>query len=291
MVLEQPPSKTHVSAGKTVYSWIRARNLMVSDVLTWKFYANNALWTQYSFSPSATYPSSWWYLNWTLNSTNYGNWRVDVLRNNVVIAQQHFTYNPSPNQLPELPNRTMMVPTAYDLTDSFQGNDPDGSIFRYEVLTQPIHGTVETFAGRNRKFTYRSYQGFVGRDSFRVRAVDDENVPGAAAYHVFDVVSTTAVESGADGLALQLTAISPHPVSGSAEIAYTLPRRTTVRVELFDPSGARVRMLEGGERAAGRHSVAWDARDDRGRRIPAGIYFLRLSDGRSFVSRRMVVAR
>ncbi|MGH2568332.1 MAG: M23 family metallopeptidase, partial [Bacteroidota bacterium] len=90
MISERPPSKTHVTAGTTIYSWIRLRNVLSSDVLTWKFYANNSLWNEYSFSPSDTYSSSWWYIYWNLpaSGTLYGNWKIEIYRNGALIAEQ-----------------------------------------------------------------------------------------------------------------------------------------------------------------------------------------------------------
>ncbi len=291
VVLEKPPSKTHVSSGKTVYSWIRVRNAQKSDVFTWKFYANGTLWAQYGYSPTGTYASSWWYLNWNLNSTNYGSWRIDVLRNNAVIAQQFFSYDANSNQPPTLPNRTVMAPTGYEFTDEFRGADFDGSIHRYELVAPPRNGTLRMFGGRARKFTYQSLAGYFGRDSFQVRPVDDENVPGATATYVFDLVSSTAVGGGSADAGLRVTGIAPNPIRDVAEIACALPRAGRVTLEVFDPNGARVRTLGSGDRAPGRWIARWNTRDDSGREVPAGIYFLRLRDGRASVTRRVVVAR
>ena len=56
-------------------------------------------------------------------------------------------------------------------------------------------------------------------------------------------------------------------------------------------SGARIRALLVGERRAGPHEVAWDGRDDRGRRVAAGAYFLRLRAGEASVTRKVLRIR
>lgn len=69
---------------------------------------------------------------------------------------------------------------------------------------------------------------------------------------------------------------SPNPFRGSAALRFGLARAGEVRLELFDVGGRRVRMLAEGVRSAGSHMVPWDGRDDGGRPVGAGIYFVRL---------------
>ena len=59
-------------------------------------------------------------------------------------------------------------------------------------------------------------------------------------------------------------------------IPYDLPRGGEVRVGVYDVSGRAVRTLVRGVEAAGTHRVAWDGRDDRGRVVGSGMYFVRL---------------
>jgi flagellar hook assembly protein FlgD len=40
-----------------------------------------------------------------------------------------------------------------------------------------------------------------------------------------------------------------------------------------------VRSLEEGITPAGRHRITWDGRDDRGRQVASGVYWLRLEAG------------
>ena len=50
-----------------------------------------------------------------------------------------------------------------------------------------------------------------------------------------------------------------------------------------------IRVLDEGNRAAGRHSVDWDGRDSTGRQVAAGIYFYRLSAGAEVLTRKLTV--
>jgi len=99
----------------------------------------------------------------------------------------------------------------------------------------------------------------------------------------------------------------PNPVQGgSTHIDFVVPGAVTaagarpgvpaapgadprVRLQLFDVTGRRVRVLADGALAAGRHTLVWDGRLEGGRRAPAGIYFYRLELGAGRVETRKLL--
>ena len=50
-----------------------------------------------------------------------------------------------------------------------------------------------------------------------------------------------------------------------------------MRLELFDLTGRRTRVLAAGPMSRGEHLVTWDRRDDQGTVVESGVYFARLS--------------
>jgi serine protease len=69
---------------------------------------------------------------------------------------------------------------------------------------------------------------------------------------------------------------NPNPFTGSTHIRYETPRNISqASIAVCDVQGRLVRNLLQGAVPAGRHSVDWDARDSSGRRVAAGIYFVR----------------
>ena len=80
----------------------------------------------------------------------------------------------------------------------------------------------------------------------------------------------------------------PNPASAEATIDYETEVSGPVELSVFDPAGRRVRTLERGLMAPGRHTAVWDGRDDRGGRAPAGLYFLRLRSADRAASRRIL---
>jgi len=88
---------------------------------------------------------------------------------------------------------------------------------------------------------------------------------------------------------LALSAASPDPVRTRTRFAYTLPADGELALTIHGLDGRRVRMLATGTAAAGPHESHWDARDDTGRRVAAGVYFARLESRGQVVGRRLVV--
>ena len=73
-----------------------------------------------------------------------------------------------------------------------------------------------------------------------------------------------------------LRAPEPNPFRDRTEVRFSLPAAAESRLAVFDVTGRRVRELAMGVLATGEHRVVWDGRDDAGRLVGTGSYFLRL---------------
>ena len=71
----------------------------------------------------------------------------------------------------------------------------------------------------------------------------------------------------------------PNPSRGRATLELTLPRSAMVTVEIFEPTGRRVRTLRNAWTAPGRTPLTWDGRKEDGARMHAGVYLYRWSAG------------
>ena len=70
--------------------------------------------------------------------------------------------------------------------------------------------------------------------------------------------------------------LAPNPFSGGTGVSFTLSHADEVQVGVYDLSGRVVRSLQRGKLAAGSHRFDWNGRDEQGRKVPAGVYFVRL---------------
>jgi hypothetical protein len=89
----------------------------------------------------------------------------------------------------------------------------------------------------------------------------------------FTVTTTTAV-AGAPPVASLLA--GPNPSAGGMQIRYFVPAVLTSRLAIYDPQGRLVRRLDAPPSAAGWGETTWDGRDDAGRRVASGSYWVRL---------------
>jgi hypothetical protein len=87
------------------------------------------------------------------------------------------------------------------------------------------------------------------------------------------------------------TGTYPNPFGRDVTLAFTLGRQERVSITIYDGRGARVCSVFNGSRPAGRHQVAWDGRDDGGRRVAAGVYYVQLVSGKYHSARNVVLLK
>ena len=74
-----------------------------------------------------------------------------------------------------------------------------------------------------------------------------------------------------------LLAPHPNPFQSSVVLSFELEKTEEVRIDIFDISGKRVREFLVGVYDAGRTELTWGGRDDLGRLLSSGIYFVRMA--------------
>jgi hypothetical protein len=104
------------------------------------------------------------------------------------------------------------------------------------------------------------------------------------------VGTTAAGEVPATESVFGLARSGRHPWVGAGTVVVRLAARGEAELVVVDVMGRRVRTLwDGAEAAAGEHRVIWDGRDEAGRRVPSGIYWVRLRSGSRQAVERLVL--
>jgi len=109
-----------------------------------------------------------------------------------------------------------------------------------------------------------------------------------AAAHGLGLYSTTDVAPGGGARSLWLDPAAPNPTREGIRIRFGLAEPGWVEAVVADVSGRIVRSLAPASMTAGGHELTWDGRDDWGRRLAPGIYFVRVRAG-SFSATQTVV--
>lgn len=69
--------------------------------------------------------------------------------------------------------------------------------------------------------------------------------------------------------------VDPNPFNPATTISFELEASARVSVRIFDVAGRLLRTLASENLGAGPHRIDWDGRDDLGRQVSSGIYFVR----------------
>ena len=88
-----------------------------------------------------------------------------------------------------------------------------------------------------------------------------------------------------------LLANSPNPFRGATEINYQVAAEGPVRLVLYNGLGQLVRTLVDGRLGPGRYAARWDARNDAGQRLSAGVYLARLQAGNQAMTQKMILVK
>jgi len=83
----------------------------------------------------------------------------------------------------------------------------------------------------------------------------------------------------------------PNPFNPSTTISYELPRRSEVKITVYNLLGREVRELVSEIQPAGRHSVVWDGANKNGKRAASGLYFYRIVADEYVNSRKMIMLK
>jgi hypothetical protein len=96
---------------------------------------------------------------------------------------------------------------------------------------------------------------------------------------VYDATGVSEYSSLMTSEATTFFGVQPNPFKHHSQVSYQLARAGRVSLNVYDVSGRLVRSLSDGSevREPGYYTVGWDSRDDMGRQVPAGVYFVRFS--------------
>jgi hypothetical protein len=200
------------------------------------------------------------------------------------------------------------TPGAYD--ESYNGGNTDTFVAHLAFLDEPTPVLLEQFLAEavagGAVLTWRVNSDFA-LDRFFLdrrfgstweRAAEVLFSVGHQTYEVHDTVEpgtylyrlTGRMVSGREHLFGEVEATIPqwnslkasleilnNPSSGGHVVALHLAAETRVEVGVYDVRGRRVRVLMSGRREASSYRLPWDGRDDSGRAVPSGIYWVTLA--------------
>ncbi len=144
--------------------------------------------------------------------------------------------------------------------------------------TDPLY--VVTGSGTDEMLFYHVYGSYGGVLSDQTTAIMCATNNGAG-------VKEDAVLEGGEIPTSYKLATYPNPFNPSTTISYQVAQDASVRLEIYDMMGRRVKSLVSSNRSAGCYSAVWNGRDDNGKEVSSGVYLyqfiaLPLNGGKAF---------
>lgn len=104
-------------------------------------------------------------------------------------------------------------------------------------------------------------------------------------------LQTSVEEEIASPSEIELEQNYPNPFNPSTHISFKIPQKSKVFLEIFDIFGKQITTLVNEELDAGKHTVEWNGRDDFGNFVASGVYFYRISAGKTSITKKMILLR
>ena len=198
------------------------------------------------------------------------------------------TVNPSQNGAPGItvvnpPTGDTRVPEIGSYTMTWTSSDPEANETWVDVFvnTTPALNGNEIFlpTSQNTPGAQGSYiinPAYVPEGTYYVyaRITDGGTVSGDWSTGTITIVPVTAVEGSSAPLPWRLLPTSPNPFNPNTTLRLQMPHEARVSWRIHDARGALVRTLVQGSLPAGLHTRTWDGRNEQGRDVASGTYYL-----------------
>ena len=193
------------------------------------------------------------------------------------------------NLHPGAPMNLMMTQEGDDVSLSWSA--PQDDDFSYHNIYRQDLGSAEpaiVFTTVDSFFVDQDVDQ-AGSWEYWITAVDVNSNESDPSGVVFVVLSAYDTESIPTAYALEQN--YPNPFNPSTQIRYALPEEAMVSISVYDLMGRKVRTLVSGVQSPGYRSVVWNATNDMGRHVSAGVYIYSIQTGNFIQNRKLVLMK
>ncbi len=181
--------------------------------------------------------------------------------------------------------------SAYPLYVEFFKSDPNGSgqlFLGYDVYL------ASDFTAGSKQFNLGDAGAAgVAADDLLVTTASDLDGNTSEFSETIVISATVGIPFTDPGLPTVFTLHQnyPNPFNPVTEIRYELPERSLVSLTVYDLLGRRINELVNEMQEAGYKAIVWDATNDQGRPVSAGMYFYQVNSGTYTQTRKMILLK
>jgi phosphodiesterase/alkaline phosphatase D-like protein len=199
-----------------------------------------------------------------------GNYAVDIRS----VSEQGYVWDFEVKT--NIPKSTIKL--IFDDFDKFSNSDDDYNIGNFRIVLIDPDARISQDLKSNSHFYFpatikefpKSFRLIIGTDSF----VEKNNLGIPLMPTQFD-----------------LSQNYPNPFNLETFINYQLSGQTKVVMTIYNTLGLKIRFLVDEDQPTGYHRIIWDGKNDEGRQVATGIYFLRLKAGEFIKQIKMILMR
>ena len=83
----------------------------------------------------------------------------------------------------------------------------------------------------------------------------------------------------------------PNPFNPITILTYDLPIKNHITLIIYDLNGRKVKVLFNEIQSAGKHSIEWDGKNEKGESVSAGMYIYTLKTLDHILKKKMIVLK
>ena len=129
----------------------------------------------------------------------------------------------------------------------------------------------------------------LGNYALGVTGIQDFHQGMMMYYTAYDVVSTT-LENNMP-LEFEVYPAYPNPFNPVTTIGYYLPNKGSVNITIYDMMGREIKVLQSGIQTPGHSKVQWNATNNKGQSVSAGVYLYQINIDGKMDTKKMVLLK
>ena len=191
------------------------------------------------------------------------------------------------NISPAIPEQLLATYTGTDVNLEWSSS-VDNDFAYFNIYRQDIGSLDPATVFSSEENYFMDEVGYYGELEYWVTAVDlsgNESEPSEPASVTLAVLEDIVP----DEFALQQN--YPNPFNPSTQIRYALPSSSHVKIVIYNMLGSKVRTLFSDMQDAGYRSVLWNATNDQGDPVSAGMYIYTIEADGYFDSKKMILLK
>ena len=181
---------------------------------------------------------------------------------------------------------------SYD--DDYDSTVVDVMVYYFNDDTLEIVQSIDPCEDGGYYYYYDSYDdcfeyGEWGNYAFGVSGIQDFHQDVISYFVPYDMVSTSDINPMP--LDHKLYPAYPNPFNPVITLSYYLASDGFVNITIYDMMGRKINILENGPQTAGHAEVQWNAMNDRGQAVSAGVYLYKIQVGDKMDTRKIVLLK